>query len=129
MVALWTSLAAGVLGLLYLVLAGMLRVLSGRLGLAEPLFVPLLAALALVVPLPFFFAQSFLQLGDLTLASALLALVTGALPLAMLFGLWRRVLRGMQRIGDVLETTAMAAVLQWTLVLAWWGLLPLLLWV
>jgi hypothetical protein len=56
-------------------------------------------------PTPLFFAQSFLRLGDLMPASAMLALVTGVLPLAML------------------------GVLQWSIMLAFWGLMPLRLWV
>lgn len=79
--------------------------------------------------MPFFLGQSFLRLGDLTMASALLALVTGALPLAMIFGLWRRLDRGMAGRGAVLEALVAAAVLQWTVMLCVWGLLPLRLWV
>ncbi len=94
MVPLWASLAAGVSGLVCLVLAGVFREVRRQLRPADPLFASFLAAVALVLPGPFFFfTQSFPQLGDLTLASALLALVTGALPLAMAFGLWRRVKR------------------------------------
>lgn len=128
-VPLWASLAAGVAGLVYLVLAGLIRTVRRRLRPSDPLFVPFLAAVALVLPVPFFLGQSFLRLGDLTMASALLALVTAALPLAMVLGLWRRVDRDMAGPGDVLEVTAEVAVLQWAVVLAYWGLLPLRLWV
>lgn len=129
MVALWASLAAGLSGLLYLLLAGTWRTVRRQLTPSMPLFVPFLATLALVLPVPFFLAQSFLQLGDLTIASALLALVTGALPLAMAFALWRRAKQGMAGFGDTLEAVAEVAVLQWSVVLAYWGLLPLRLWV
>ena len=107
----------------------MARAVRRRLRPSDPLFVPFLAALSLVLPVPFFLGQSFLQLGDLTVASGLLALVTGALPLAMAFGLWRRVKRGMAGPGDRLAAAAEVAVLQWAVVLAYWGLLPLRLWV
>ncbi|MBA3341595.1 MAG: beta-lactamase family protein [Gemmatimonadaceae bacterium] len=128
-VPLWANLAAGVSGLVYLVLAGVARVVRRRLKPSDPVFVPFVSAVALVLPLPFFLGQSFLRLGDLTLASALLALVTGVLPLAMALGLWRRVKRGMAGAGDVLDAAAVVAVLQWAVVLAYWGLLPLRLWV
>lgn len=128
-VPLWLSLAAGVSGLLYLVLAGVARTLRRRLKPSDPLFAPFLAAVALLVPVPFFLGQSFLQLGDLTPASALLALATGVLPLAMIFGLWRRFDRGTKGWNAVLDTLATVAVLQWTIVLAFWGLVPLRLWV
>jgi CubicO group peptidase (beta-lactamase class C family) len=126
---LWASLAAGVSGLAYLVLAGVVRLARRSLNLAQPSFVPFLGVMALVVPVPFFLGQSFLQLGDLTPASAMLALVTGVLPLTMSFGLWRRVRRGMADWSAVPEVLAMSAVLQWTIVLAVWGLMPLRLWV
>ncbi len=129
MVPLWASLLAGMVGLLYLILFGILRILRRRLSAVDPLFIPFLASVVLFLPVPLFFSQSFLQLGDLTPASALLALVTGLLPLAMLFGLWKHV---QQRPRDLLarvDGLAMLAVLQWALVLAGWGLLPLRLWV
>jgi hypothetical protein len=56
----------------------------------------------------------------------LLALVTLALPLAMAFGLWR-ILHG-RAVGQRLHAMAMAAVFQLTVVLAAWGLIPLVLW-
>ena len=128
MALLWASLAAGLSGLVYLVLTGMFRMVRRRLRMSQPIFVPFLAAVALALPVPFFLSQSFMQLGDLTIASALLALVTGALPLAMVFGLWRRVVqRGAERRG-MLEAMAAVSVLQWAVVLASWGLLPLRLW-
>ena len=129
MILLWASLLAGMFGLVYLIMFGAIRVLRRRWNRADPLFIPFLAAVALFLPVPFFFNQSFLQLGDLTPASALLALVTGTLPFAMLFGLWRsfsRDARGRSMLSDEL---AMLSVLQWTMVLAFWGLVPLRLWV
>ena len=101
------------------------RMLRRRLRPSQPIFVPFLAAVALALPVPFFLGQSFMQLGDLTIATALLAFVTGALPVAMVFGLWRHVVqREVERRG-MLEATAAVAVLQWAVVLACWGLLSL----
>lgn len=125
---LWASLAAGVLGLAYLLVSGLVRAARRWLSPVQPIFVPFLAVVALLLPVPLFLGQSFLQLGDLTPASATLALVTGALPLAMIVGLWRRSHRGMADWKARLDTVAMIAVLQWTIVLATWGLVPLRLW-
>ena len=125
---LWASLAAGLSGLVYLVLVGLVRMVRRRFRPADPLFVPFLAVVALVLPVPFFLGQSFVQLGDLTPASALLAVVTAALPLAMLVGLGLSFRRRPVRVVAVLDGLAMLAVLQWTLVLAAWGLVPLQLW-
>lgn len=129
MVPLWASLVAGMVGLLYLVLLGVLRILRRRFRPDDPLFIPFLASVALLLPVPLFFAQSFLRLGDLTPASAMLALVTGMLPLAMLFGLWRSFARGAANRGALADRLAMLGVLQWNIVLAFWGLMPLRLWV
>lgn len=129
MLPLWASFAAGVSGLGYLLLAGVVRTARRRLRLSDPLFVPFLSVAALLIPVPFFLGQSFLQLGDLTPASALLALVTGMLPLAMIFGLWRRFHRRAANGGAVPEALASVAVLQWTVVLGYWGFMPVRLWV
>jgi CubicO group peptidase (beta-lactamase class C family) len=128
-VPLWLSLAAGLAGLAYVVLVGCVRVARRRLARTDPLFVPFIASLSLVLPMPFFLGQSFLRLGELTPASLMLAFVTAALPAAMALGLWRRSRRGVARAGEVFETFALLAVLQWAAVLAYWGLVPLRLWV
>lgn len=128
MVALWASLAAGLAGLIWIVVSGLGRLLVGRLKPSGPMFVPLLAVIALLLPLPFFLRQSFLQLGDVTTASVLLAVVTGALPIAMIVGLV--LLLGRRRAGAMLllDAAALLGVLQWTIVLAAWKLVPLRLW-
>lgn len=124
MVPLWASLFAGVVGLVYLILIGVFR-----MNFTDPVFIPFLASVALFLPIPLFFSQSFLQLGDLTPASGLLALVTGILPLSMLFGLWRSFGRDAANRGALRDKLAMLGVLQWSMVLAFWGLMPLRLWV
>lgn len=129
MVALWASLAAGLAGLIWIVVTGLGRLLIGRLKPSGPMFVPLLAVIALLLPLPFFFRQSFLQLGDVTTASVLLAVVTGALPIAMIVGLVLLFRRRCKGAIHVLDATALLGVLQWTIVLAAWKLVPLRLWV
>lgn len=47
----------------------------------------------------------------------------------MALGLWRRFERGMSERSDVIEALASLAVLQWTVVLAFWKLVPMRLWV
>ncbi|GGX79368.1 serine hydrolase domain-containing protein [Pseudoduganella dura] len=123
---LWLSVAAGVPGLAWILLQGFARLALRRMALHDPLLAPFAGTLALLLPVPFFYRQSFLQLGDLTLASGLLAAVTAVLPATMLAGL-AVALRKKTGIGA--GPAAMLAVLQLTLVLAAWGLLPLRLWV
>ena len=128
MLVLWGSLALGVIGLLYVLLVGLWRAAKRRLNRGDHLFAPLLSMLALLLPLPLFHFQSFLRLGDVTFASVLAAIATGALPLAIAFGLarcWRS--RGTGTL-EKLDWIGLLAALQLLLVLAWWGLLPLRLW-
>lgn len=128
LVPLWASLAAGLLGLAYLLLSGLARALARRMPPAHPVFVPLLGILALLLPVPLFLQQSFLQLGEVTAASVVLATVTLALPLTMLAGLALQV-RGRHRgPAAALDAVAMLGILQFTVVLAAWGLVPLRLW-
>ena len=127
--ALWASLAAGLAGLAYLLVAGAARLARRRLARGDALLPPFAGILALAAPIPFFFLQPFLALGDLTLASGLLAAVTALLPVAMAAGLVRYFRRREPASpSQALEAIAMGATLQWTLVLAAWGLLPLRLW-
>ena len=123
--ALWTSIAAGVIGLACIVAIGGMRLARRRMVLRDPLLAPFAGMLALLLPVPFFYRQSFLQLGDLTLASGLLAAVTAALPVTMLVGL-ATALRS--RPAQSAAAVAMLAVLQLAVLLAAWGLLPLRLW-
>ena len=132
MLVLWGSLALGAAGLLYVLLVGVWRAARRTLARGDHLFAPLLSMLALLLPMPLFVFQSYLRLGDITVASVLLALVTGALPLAMAFGLarcWRSRGTGAE-VGSLAkwDWLALLAALQLLLVLAWWGLLPLRLW-
>jgi hypothetical protein len=124
--AYWLSLALGVLGAAYLLGSGLVRLVRRSLRPADPAFAPFLAILSLLLPVPFFLRQSFLALGDLTLASGLLALATLALPVGMVVGL-RQFSRSRPR-RKTIDAVAMAAVLQLVLVLAIWRLIPLALW-
>lgn len=123
--SLWLSLALGMLGLLYLLIAGVVRLLMRRLHVSQPVFLPNLGVLALLLTLPLFFGQSFLQLGDLTLASGALAVTTAALPLTMMAGLLLHLRRRPAGRPAFIDALAMLAVLQWTLVLTAWEILPL----
>jgi hypothetical protein len=122
----WMSLCAGVLGLAFILLAGFVRMLRRRLDLA--MVVPFIAVTALLLPLPLFLRQSFLQLGDATVASVSLAVVTAMLPLGMFAGLVLQLRNRTSGLMTAVDIAATLAVLQWTIVLAAWDLLPLRLW-
>ncbi len=127
----WMSAGAGVVALLYLLLIGGVRtVMAMRRGalreetLRWPAFVLLLMLLAPLL----YLTQSFLAIGDLTPASVLVAALTLALPLAIAQALVQRIRAGLVGARAVLDTLALAAAAQWCIVLALWGLLPLMLW-
>ncbi|MBF6025102.1 serine hydrolase domain-containing protein [Lysobacter niastensis] len=127
--ALWISLVAGVLGLGWLLIMGVVRIaLSRRTWWKRPAALPFLGIVSLMLPVPLFLRQSFLAMGDLTLASGMLAVVTLLLPLTMVSGLVLSLRRRPWSAASRVDVVAMAAVLQWTLVLAWWGLMPVRLW-
>ena len=128
MLCLWLSAALGLAGLLTVLLRGVWLLARGRLRSDSTLAMPLAALLLLFAPLPFFFTQSFLQLGDFTIASGLLAFATCALPPAMAYALVRLLLRTGRVRRPALDAAALCAVTQWMVVLAAWGLLPVVLW-
>jgi CubicO group peptidase (beta-lactamase class C family) len=129
MILLWTSVIAGLSGLVYVLAFGIVRAVRGRMRpQSTALFAPMLAIVALALPVPFFLLQSFLDLGDVTIASTLLAVVAALLPIAMVVGLveaWR--LRASRAIRNA-DIVAMLAALQWLIVLMAAGLIPLRLW-
>jgi CubicO group peptidase (beta-lactamase class C family) len=129
LVPLWLSVAAGLAGLLWILLTGLGRALGRRLKRSAVVFVPLSATCALLLPLPFFMQQSFLQLGELTVASALLALVTAALPVAMSFGIVVYFRGKPDSVLGRYDACACFAVLQWTMLLMAVQLLPVRLWI
>ncbi|WEF31360.1 serine hydrolase domain-containing protein [Pseudoduganella chitinolytica] len=124
LLALWASVAAGVLGLAFLLVGGGVRLAARRLSRHDPLLAPFAGIAALLLPLPLLYRQPSMQLGDVTAASVLLAIVTALLPVALCIGLGLSMRR--RRLGA--DALAMAAALQLTVLLAVWGLLPLRLW-
>ncbi len=127
---LWISLIAGGLGLLFILIAGIIGLFRSRKTFVkEPLAAPFLSTACLLIPIPFFLNQPFIALGDLTAASLLTAIVTGVLPLAMLFGSLKYFKNGISGRKKKLELVAVVSVLQWVIVMGFWGLIPLRLWV
>jgi CubicO group peptidase (beta-lactamase class C family) len=119
------SLVLGLLGLLWFALVVPLRAMLRR----ERLLVPgVIAAALLLLPVPWFYAQSYTQLGDRTIASMSLYVATAALPLLMLWQAWHSVRRREGLAQGRANLTAALLVLQWCAVLVGWGVLPYALW-
>ncbi|MCL2916027.1 hypothetical protein L2725_20000 [Shewanella corallii] len=122
-VSLWASLVLGLISLLFLLCRGLYCLLGSR---GEHKQLPIVTAFymfpVLLIPLPFLLTQPFLNIGNINAGSVLLALsclVALALNVA---ALWQN------RTGNKLDSFAIAGVIQWFLVLAWWGLFPVMLW-
>jgi hypothetical protein len=86
-------------------------------------------ALLLLCSAPLLYlGESFLAIGDPTPANLVMALATGLVPLAMVASLVGRVRGGLGHRTARVELLMLVGALQWCLVLAAWGLLPLMLW-
>lgn len=125
----WFSLALGLAGMAWLLLVGLCFLLRQGHGLMSQPLAPACGSIALLaLPVPLFFAQSFMALGDLTPASLALAAVTGMLPLCMVWTLFRLVRSDNGSIWNRLHGLATCLVLQWCIVLVVAGMMPLRLW-
>jgi CubicO group peptidase (beta-lactamase class C family) len=126
----WTSVLLAIGGLVWIFLSGVVSTVRYRGSMfRRPVAPAFVAMLLLLLPIPFFFAQSFMALGDITLASVLLAAVTLLLPVGMFLTITRvKAAWGESRV-NLLHGLAAAFVLQWCAVLVAARLLPLMLWV
>lgn len=121
----WLSLILGLVGIMIILFRGFYLLFQKQLFKNNQILtLPFLSIIGLLIPLPFLLNQSFLNLGDFTFANILLAIVTGFLPLAMIFGS-RKIL---QNKTLTIDTVGTLFILQWALVLIYWGVLPLRLW-
>jgi len=123
--AMWLSLIFGLLGIIIILIRGFYFFVKKKLFTGNQILsVPFVSIIFLFVPFPFLLNQSFLNLGDLTFANILLAIVTGIFPLAMIFGL-TRIRRNKSSLIDVL---GILFALQWAIILMFWNLIPFRLW-
>ncbi len=127
----WLSAGAGIVALLYLLMVGAARTIVALCGTSlrdEALRWPALVLWLMLLSALLYLTQPFLAIGDPTPANILVASLTGVLPLAIGYGLVQRVRSGLVGTGAALDAIALAMALQWCVVLALWGLLPLALW-
>ena len=129
----WLSALLGVLGVLYLLTVGALRVgcaaLRGRLR-DEPLRWPVAVLWLMPVAGVLYLRTPALGIGDPTAANLAAAVLTGLLPLAVLAALvptLQQALRTASR-RTALDLFALTGLLQWCVTLAWAGLIPIALW-
>ena len=121
----WMSLILGILGVIIILFRGFYLLFQKRLFKHNQIVVlPFFAILLLLIPFPFLLNQSFLNLGDFTFANVLLAIVTGILPLAMVFGS----IKTLRNKTLTLDAVGTLFILQWTLILINWSMIPFRLW-
>lgn len=129
----WASAVAGVLALVVLLVGGVVRLARARtratLAAAPVRWTIAVLLLACVLPL-LHATQPFLAIGDPTVANVATALVTALLALAIGAGIvgtivrWSRLSPAWRRT----DLVTLCAAGQWIVVLAWHGLVPLMLW-
>ncbi len=121
----WLSLILGLVGIIIILFRGFYFLFQKQLfNHNQTITLPFLSIIGLLIPFPFLLNQSFLNLGDFTFANILLAIATGFSPLAMIFGI-RKIWKNKTLTIDTIGTLF---ILQWTLVLIYWGIFPFRLW-
>jgi CubicO group peptidase (beta-lactamase class C family) len=126
----WISFILGSIGLLFLLLSGIFQAIrSKRLIFSNPIFPSFLTILILLIPIPFFYFQSFAALGDKTFASILLFISTCFLPLGLMLSVIQYLKNGLSSLKNKFGFTATVLALQWVFMLFAWGLIPFRLWV
>ena len=120
---LWVGLIAGLSGLVYLIFVAPVLAWRRRQKCLKPIhFLSSAAALTGV----FLYLQPFQYLGDVTTGSVLLASVTAALPIALIWQVISTI--RLRRTGWLPEAIACLCGLQWIGTLAAFGIVPLILW-
>lgn len=122
---LWLSLIMGLLGILIILIKGFYFFAKKKLFNGNQILsVPFVSIISLFIPIPFLLNQSFLNLGDLSFANVLLAMVTGIFPVAMIYGL----IRTRRNKALLIDVLGVLFALQWAIVLISWNLIPFRLW-
>ncbi len=124
----WVSLILGLIGLLYIFLVGVIRAIKRDKASFNRIKWGFLNLLLFSLPSYLYVQQSFLQFGDITAASVTLAFLSGILPLTLLFSLWISLRGNLQSKIIKRDVAAIMFSIQFVLVLAIWGLLPIIFW-
>lgn len=127
-VAYGLSLALGMLGMIYIVAAGISRIMTKNWAGLKIILWPFLNILGFSIPIILFFNQSFLAFGDLTAASFSLASASGFLPLSLFVSLILLFRQQIQNRWGRLDFLALAASMQLCMVLVYWNVVPLIFW-
>ena len=122
----WISLICGLLGVVYVLLVGVGRVVKYRFTKDNYVAWPACNILALALPICLYSHQSFLQFGEPSVANYLLYMFTAMLPITLFISLYK-VLRG-KACSRKRDAVAIFTVLQMSLVLVYWQVFPVAFW-
>lgn len=116
--------------MVYLLFSGIYQVFKFKNQFGEqPIFWMFLTIIILLSSIPFLLTQSFVQMGDKTIASALLFISTSMLPFGLLASFGHQLKIGMPKILNKIDFLAILFSLQWTIVLFFSGLIPFRIWI
>ncbi|MEP0355610.1 serine hydrolase domain-containing protein [Paraglaciecola sp.] len=124
----WLSLIFGLIGLFYIFLVGLIRVIKRDKESFVRIKWGFINLLLFSFPVYLYVQQSFLQFGDITAASVSLAFLSGVLPLTLLFSLWISLRVKLQSKLIKLDVAAILISVQLVLVMVFWGQLPVIFW-
>ena len=124
----WASLIFGLIGLFYIFLVGLIRIIKRDKVSFVRIKWGFINLLLFSLPIYLYVQQSFLQFGDITAASVFLAIFSGILPLTLLFSLWISVRENLQSKLTKLDVVAIMISVQFVLVLVARGQLPIIFW-
>jgi hypothetical protein len=124
----WVSLIAGLLGLTYIALAESLRLMTKNTIGSAVLLWPLLNILLFSVPILLFLNQSFIKFGELSPASFSLALVSGLLPMTLLFSLFLCIKKKPKNRWVGCDCVALLMSIQLCAMLLYWDVIPIVFW-
>ncbi len=122
------SLLLGLFGLVYVFLVGCINLIKHKIHFRNhPLFWIFISILTMIFSFIFIASQSFMELGDLTFGNILLTVATCILPLALVLGIVRYI-RSRHECMKI-DLLTMVLLLQWVILLTYWGLIPFRLWI
>lgn len=124
----WVSLIFGLIGLIYIFLIGLIRIFKRDKDGLRPIKWVFINLALFSLPIYLYANQSFLKFGDITAASICLAFLSGLLPITLLFSLWISLRGKLQSKLIKLDIASFMMSIQFCLVLAAWGQIPIIFW-
>jgi len=126
--AYWLSLVLGLFGLTYIVLIAIVRIITGKIKQHKLILGPFLNIMALSIPLLMYTQQSFLNFGELTAASFLMAAISALMPVTLVLSLLFSYKKKLVNKWIKWDCAAILMLLQLSMVLVYWQVFPVIFW-